>query len=323
MPKISVIVPVYKVEPYLRRCVDSILAQSFSDFELILVDDGSPDNCGAICDEYAKQDSRIRVIHRENGGLSAARNSGLEIAAGEYIMFCDSADTVTSEWCAQMLCAIQEYPDALIACGFNRLDEFGAVKSEHRMDPGEYDKEQYFLLCFPGLAGSSCNKIYRKSLIQTKQLKFDTNRKYAEDVVFNLEYLDHADRIVVVGGCLYNYYSYTSRNTLSTGVSYFQYRDIYSIRLKYIAEQYKKEFCRTFWFHAWAKFCEALNDGRTRRVHRIRMAREIARDAVFQELLEQYGKTELDRRSFVLLKHERVGLFCMLQFLAKIKGKRS
>lgn len=93
---ISVIVPVYKVEPYLARCVDSILAQTYSDFELILVDDGSPDNCGAICDAYAKQDSRIHVIHKPNGGLSDARNAGLEIATGEYVTFVDSDDFINS-----------------------------------------------------------------------------------------------------------------------------------------------------------------------------------------------------------------------------------
>ena len=80
MPQISVIVPVYKVEPYLRRCVDSILGQTFTDFELILVDDGSPDNCPAICDEYARKDTRVHVIHQENGGLSAARNAGIDWA---------------------------------------------------------------------------------------------------------------------------------------------------------------------------------------------------------------------------------------------------
>jgi len=89
-PKISIIVPVYKVEPYLRKCIDSILAQTFTDFELILVDDGSPDGCGKICDEYAKKDNRILVIHKSNGGLSSARNAGLEIAKGEYIGFVDS-----------------------------------------------------------------------------------------------------------------------------------------------------------------------------------------------------------------------------------------
>lgn len=92
---ISVIVPVYNVEPYLRECVDSILAQTYRDFELILVDDGSPDNCGAICDEYAEKDDRIRVIHQQNGGLSAARNAGLDVAMGEYVTFVDSDDQVS------------------------------------------------------------------------------------------------------------------------------------------------------------------------------------------------------------------------------------
>ena len=95
---ISVIVPVYNVEPYLRECIDSILSQTYRDFELILVDDGSPDNCGAICDEYAEKDTRIRVIHQENGGLSAARNAGLDIARGEYVTFVDSDDKVSSRY---------------------------------------------------------------------------------------------------------------------------------------------------------------------------------------------------------------------------------
>ena len=94
MTRISVIVPVYNVEKYLSRCVDSILNQTFTDFECILVDDGSPDNCGKICDEYAKKDKRVKVIHKQNGGLSDARNTGLDIAGGEYIYFLDSDDYV-------------------------------------------------------------------------------------------------------------------------------------------------------------------------------------------------------------------------------------
>ena len=92
MPELSIIVPVYKVEPYLPKCIDSILAQTFSDFELILIDDGSPDRCGEICDEYAARDDRVVVIHRENRGVSAARNAGLDAARGEYIGFVDSDD---------------------------------------------------------------------------------------------------------------------------------------------------------------------------------------------------------------------------------------
>ncbi|MCB8516908.1 glycosyltransferase, partial [Enterococcus durans] len=97
MCEISIIVPIYNVEQYLRKCVDSILAQTFTDFEVILVDDGSPDNSGAICDEYAKLDSRVRVIHKENGGLSDARNAGIEIAKGKYLGFVDSDDFIDKD----------------------------------------------------------------------------------------------------------------------------------------------------------------------------------------------------------------------------------
>ncbi|MBR2746511.1 MAG: glycosyltransferase [Erysipelotrichaceae bacterium] len=98
MPKISVIVPIYKVENYLNECVDSVLAQTFTDFELILIDDGSPDNCGKMCDEYAKKDKRIVVIHQLNRGLSAARNTGLDVAKGKYITFIDSDDFVSTDY---------------------------------------------------------------------------------------------------------------------------------------------------------------------------------------------------------------------------------
>ena len=98
MPKISVIVPVYKAEKYIRRCVDSILAQTFTDFELLLIDDGSPDNSGAICDEYAARDSRVKVFHKENGGVSSARNLGLDNAMGEWVTFVDSDDWIVSDY---------------------------------------------------------------------------------------------------------------------------------------------------------------------------------------------------------------------------------
>ena len=108
MPAISVIIPVYQVEAYLRDCVDSVLAQTFSDFEIILVDDGSPDSCGSICDEYAQQDPRIRVIHQENGGLSAARNAGTRICRGAYVTFLDSDDMLHPQALEIMLAALKQ-----------------------------------------------------------------------------------------------------------------------------------------------------------------------------------------------------------------------
>ena len=104
MTKISVIVPIYKVEKYLARCVDSIINQTYKNLEIILVDDGSPDGCGAMCDEYAKKDERIKVIHKENGGLSSARNAGLDIATGDYIAFVDSDDRLSSDAYEKPVC---------------------------------------------------------------------------------------------------------------------------------------------------------------------------------------------------------------------------
>ena len=116
MPKISVIVPVYKVEQYLCRCIDSILGQTFSDFELILVDDGSPDNCGKICDEYAAKDERIHVIHQENGGLSAARNTGILHSKSDWICFVDSDDFIHHQMLDNMYNTVKKTTADIVAC---------------------------------------------------------------------------------------------------------------------------------------------------------------------------------------------------------------
>lgn len=115
-PKVSVIVPVYKVEKYLPECIESILAQTFTDFELILVDDGSPDNSGKICDDYASRDPRIRVFHKENGGVSSARNLGIKNAQSDYIAFLDSDDWWKPEFLEKMLALAQKYPQAGCCC---------------------------------------------------------------------------------------------------------------------------------------------------------------------------------------------------------------
>ena len=131
-PLISVIVPVYKAEKYLHRCVDSILAQTYTNLEIILVDDGSPDNSGVICDEYAARDSRIRVIHQENGGLSAARNVGLDICDGDYIAFVDSDDFMELDLFQQMLDGIDDAD--LCGCGIIRETQEGVVLSVTKVE---------------------------------------------------------------------------------------------------------------------------------------------------------------------------------------------
>ena len=118
---ISIIVPVYKVEPYLNKCVDSIINQTYKNIEIILVDDGSPDNCGKICDDYTKKDSRIKVIHKKNGGLSDARNYGIEASIGDYIMFVDSDDYISANMCEILLKTAKKYNADIINCNFEEV----------------------------------------------------------------------------------------------------------------------------------------------------------------------------------------------------------
>lgn len=127
MPEISIIVPVYNVEKYLSQCIESIKSQTFEDWELILVDDGSPDNSGIICDEYAKTDRRIKVVHQENGGVSTARNLGLENAKGEYISFIDSDDYIAPEFLKVMLDKLLTHNADMVRCGFHEFNDRNGV----------------------------------------------------------------------------------------------------------------------------------------------------------------------------------------------------
>lgn len=185
-PLISVIVPVYKVEQYLHRCVDSILAQTYTNLEIILVDDGSPDRCGAICDEYAAKDSRIRVIHQENGGLSAARNAGLDACTGEYIAFVDSDDYILPEMYKKMLSALLEHQVDICICHWQYEYADGRQTVDlSRVDPTLFGKMTSlefarFLFKGPyenGVVVSAWNKLYRHDIFHTQRF----SGKYMED----------------------------------------------------------------------------------------------------------------------------------------------
>lgn len=202
---ISVIVPVYRVERYLARCVDSILAQTYRDLEIILVDDGSPDHCGEICDEYAKRDARVRVIHKSNGGISDARNVGMEAAEGEFISFIDSDDYIEPEM-LQTLYKLQKESNAdIVCCGICDRYESGdhlAVSDRVIIHCSGKDALAYTLEGKYS-AGSLCNKMIRRSIMHG--LRF-LNGKIYEDAFFMPELLFAAQTVVITTEPLYNYW---------------------------------------------------------------------------------------------------------------------
>ena len=219
---VSIILPVYKVEKYLDKCMESVLNQTYEDIEVVLVDDGSPDNCGKMCDLYSERDARVKVIHKENGGLGYARNSGLEIATGEYVLFVDSDDWLELNAVEFLVSCMERNNADIVVCGFNKIrNKLGTSIKVCRVKTEEiYEGKEAVLkemLC--PLLGSSCVKgdkperemcvwtnLYRKSIIDQWKLRFVSEREFlTEDFFFNLEYYTKVNRGVMLPECLYNY----------------------------------------------------------------------------------------------------------------------
>ena len=229
MPKLSVIVPVYNTEKYLRECVDSILAQTFEDFELILVNDGSTDGSGAICDEYAAKDARIQVIHQQNGGITVARKSGVRVAQGEYVTFVDSDDWIEREMYATMLeCGKEAAPDVVI-CGMLMETSKGIVPRKEIIKAGFYDKNRMqkelypimlfdFAHCMPAIAPSLCNKLFRRQLLECVIIPVNDTITYGEDALCTYACLLDAESICVVEKTLYHYRNHAE--SVSNGYSF-------------------------------------------------------------------------------------------------------
>lgn len=240
MPQFSIIVPVYKVEQYVGRCIDSILCQSFADFELILIDDGSPDQSGAICDEYARKDDRIRVVHQSNQGVSAARNAGIDIAIGKYVAFVDSDDEIATDYLLLMECENSNFD--LVVGGVKNIDMNG--EEHHKLYYEEtkvYKIERLDVLAMS--ANRALNFVYAKRfktcLIKNHNIKFDTSMNIAEDTYFVANYLCFCNNIKYIESDSYKYYNY-DHETLSS------YNDTYVERLaeanKKIANLLSKHF---------------------------------------------------------------------------------
>lgn len=207
MPKISVIIPVYKVEQYLDRCVESVLAQTFTDFELILVDDGSPDNCSKMCDDWAKKDKRVMVIHQQNGGLSAARNAGIDWAFqnsdSQWITFIDSDDWVHLEYLQCLYDAVIHNNVLVSVCGFKRTSGESPNFNNDELMPVVWIPEDFYAEQNTN-AVIACGKLISKSLLE--DIRFPVG-KIHEDEFTTHKFLFQCERIAVINAPLYAYYT--------------------------------------------------------------------------------------------------------------------
>lgn len=221
IPSVSIIVPVYKTEQYLDRCVQSLLGQTLKNIEIILVDDGSPDHAPSMCDEYARRDKRIKVIHKQNEGLGFARNSGIDIAQGEYLAFVDSDDYVDISMFEALYTEAKKQSSDICFCGYKRLKSNGMTKdiihpllqTKGIASPEEITDFLLLTLGAPtstlryeSFPSSSCTSIYSSTVLREKKLRFYSERQYiSEDVIFNIDFLLVCKRISFVPEALYFY----------------------------------------------------------------------------------------------------------------------
>lgn len=207
---ISVIIPVYNAAPYLPGCLDSVLAQTYRELEILLIDDGSTDGSGAICDRYAAMDPRIRVLHQENGGVSRARNRGLELATGELISFVDSDDALEPDM-YELLVGLLTGHDAQIShCGYKRFDKQGAfvrdVNGTGRLMVQTGEEAIVCMLRGEHFSNGLWNKLFRSSIV--RDLRFREDLKNNEDVLFNVHAFSRAERTVFRDEGKYRYYDH-------------------------------------------------------------------------------------------------------------------
>lgn len=246
-PILSIIIPVYNAEEYIKRCIDSILKQTYSNWELILIDDGSSDNSGVLCDEFSHKDSRIQVFHKANGGASSARNAGIEKAHGKYLCFIDADDYVTPLYLNELLEDMDKEQDIdLVIQGYYQIcpnnKSINFIPEPHISYLSKdsqlfYSINRYF---------APFSKLFRYDIIKKHHLHFDTNLIVAEDYDFLLRYLLHSQKLHVSNTA--NYYYYSNDGSLSSRIySFEQEYNVYH-NAYYLSAEFSHKYKHGEWF---------------------------------------------------------------------------
>jgi glycosyltransferase involved in cell wall biosynthesis len=352
MPLISIIVPVYKVkEEYLRRCIESLVNQTFGDIEIILVDDGTPDKGGALCDYYEQQDKRIKVIHQENQGVSASRNHGIEVATGEWITFVDADDWVELNACEKLKnIIINEDLDMLIfALKVNFPDkEFENPfwkKSYTHLKKNDREELQLQLLYKTvsqysppyNMVGVAVCKLYSSEFLKKFDLKYNTNLTLSEDGVFVFQALENADKVVYINEFLYHYRKHdeSATNRYRENAE-SDYGNALKVLEEYIAKFGKKGiFYTAFYYRAIFNifalshqlYCNENN--KAPHLEKIRSVRDICKKEPYFSAIRNISFVDFSKNSsyyrkigFSMLKLRLYSLFyCLCLIKLKINGK--
>ena len=267
-PKVSIIIPIYNAEKHLRRCIDSVLKQDFEDFELILMNDGSRDSSGMICDTYAEKDERVRVVHKENSGVSDTRNQAMALARGEYLQFLDSDDWITPDATGLLMRMATEHHCELVIADFYRvIGERLSPKGKIRED-GILSRDEFAMEMMENPAdfyyGVLWNKLYRRDIIENNNLCMDKDISWCEDFIFNMEYIRHVKQVYALHVPMY-YYVKTPGSLVSQGTSISKTiqmkRTVFKCYKEFYKEVFKEEDYEKIRLQVYRFLIDAAGDG--------------------------------------------------------------
>jgi len=335
---ISIIIPVYNVEKYLHQCVNSILNQTYKNIEIILVNDGSKDNSGKICDEYASKDLRVKVIHKENQGLGFARNSGLDIAKGKYVTFIDSDDYADPDLVETLYKnIINENADTCIG-GFKRVDDFGNILYEEKYEYSIYEGEYVLKGIFYRMLGSSpkksdairmsvWNSMYSMDIIKSNFIRFPSERVFiSEDIIFDSDYYQKAKKVILIDSISYNYRVNIGSLTMKYNKERFEKCKYLCSKLseKLIKQGFDEEAVirlnRMFFVNVRACICqEVLSVGCPNSKKAMLNIRNICNDEYLQSVINGYPVNKMGIKQKMFIKLVQKQRYRILYFLAKMK----
>ena len=321
-PKISIVIPVYNAEKFLNKCVDSILSQTFENIECILVDDGSEDNSGAICDEFAQKDKRVRVIHKENEGVSVARSTGIKEALGEYVGFVDADDYLAPEMCAEMnrIASEKNYDiimfDTYIVDSENKTENLPTDSIDLLPESCELTKNDIYPMLLRFMAGVVWRCVYNKEFLEKNSISFPTALPMSEDRIFNLIAMGSCEKMYFYKEPLYYYINY--------GVSAVRTarKNFFDIALK--TNEIMQEVLEKYWNAECVKLYDKINivDGALHHIsdlgkirdmkfnEKIKSVKEVLNNSELQRILSEQKKLKLREK---MMKNKQTVLLYLLE----------
>lgn len=330
---ISVIIPVYNAETTISECIESVLCQTYNNFEIILVDDGSTDGSGNICKEYSEKDSRIRYIRKENGGVSSARNLGIDEAKGEYITFVDSDDWIEKDALEEMEIIIKQHYAELIlprcrGVYFSANGEFERYVTDNDdffiIVNSEQLSEMFDKLFCASLLFSVCGRLYNKDFLDKNNIRFSEEIKILEDFCFTISCLSYMSKVIHIDKILYNY------RVINIGIYQFK-RDYQSLirGTQYVYEKWfpflesKKIGIKTNYYDFiasyWIISIQGLLEVKENIFKKIKIIRKIGKIVDKEDLFDKCSVDKIDTQYKVLFKTKSAVLFLIIDWLKRIK----